>query len=291
MAGRACGASLRNPFAEAIVTGRARYTMDVAIEGLLHLKVLRSPACPCADHAHRARAGVARAGRRRDLHLGRRAAPPLQHRDARGSPRRSRRHLRARQRRPLRRPAGRGGGRRDRGASGGGLPADRGRVRILPAVFDPEAAMQPDAPVLHEKGTAAAAATSMSISTARSAAPRTGSPRPRWSMSGTYSTSRVQHVHLETHGSIAWQRRGGPRPRAHQLAGAVHRAAEALPHLRLARGRRSRVHRARRRRLRRQAGDGVRGSLRPRHAEDRPAGELGVDARGSSSSAPPPATR
>src|SRR5262249_12531826 len=43
VAGRACGASLCNPFAEAIVTGRARYTMDVALEGLLHLKVLRSP--------------------------------------------------------------------------------------------------------------------------------------------------------------------------------------------------------------------------------------------------------
>ena len=46
VAGQACGASLPNPFAEAIVTGRARYTMDVAVDGLLHLKVLRSP------HAH-----------------------------------------------------------------------------------------------------------------------------------------------------------------------------------------------------------------------------------------------
>ena len=41
-----CGASLRNPFAEAIVTGKARYTLDVAMENTLHLKVLRSP------HAH-----------------------------------------------------------------------------------------------------------------------------------------------------------------------------------------------------------------------------------------------
>ncbi len=46
VAGHACGASLPNPFAEAIVTGKARYTMDVAMDGLLHLKVLRSP------HAH-----------------------------------------------------------------------------------------------------------------------------------------------------------------------------------------------------------------------------------------------
>ena len=57
VAGQACGASLRNPFAETIVTGRARYTLDVAMEGLLHLKVLRSP------HAHA-----------RILHIGREKA-------------------------------------------------------------------------------------------------------------------------------------------------------------------------------------------------------------------------
>ena len=52
--GQACGASLRNPFAEAIVTGRAHYTMDVAMDGLLHLKVLRSP------HAHARILGIGR---------------------------------------------------------------------------------------------------------------------------------------------------------------------------------------------------------------------------------------
>src|SRR5262249_11409905 len=46
VAGKACGASLRNPFGESIVTGKARYTMDLAMDGLLPLKVLRSP------HAH-----------------------------------------------------------------------------------------------------------------------------------------------------------------------------------------------------------------------------------------------
>src|SRR5260370_5585213 len=56
VAGQACAASLRTPFAEAIVTGRARYTMDVAMEGLMHLKVLRSP------HAH---ARIIRIGRER----------------------------------------------------------------------------------------------------------------------------------------------------------------------------------------------------------------------------------
>src|SRR6202051_3435680 len=46
IAGRACGASHGNPFGPAIVTGKARYTMDVAVDNLVHLKVLRSP------HAH-----------------------------------------------------------------------------------------------------------------------------------------------------------------------------------------------------------------------------------------------
>src|SRR3954463_11929939 len=45
-AGHACGASLANPLAEPIITGNARYTMDVEMPGMLHLKVVRSP------HAH-----------------------------------------------------------------------------------------------------------------------------------------------------------------------------------------------------------------------------------------------
>jgi len=43
VAGMACGRSLKNPFGEAIVTGDARYTLDIAMDAVLHLKVLRSP--------------------------------------------------------------------------------------------------------------------------------------------------------------------------------------------------------------------------------------------------------
>ena len=46
IADRACGAGLANPFGPAIVTGKARYTIDVAVDNLLHLKGRRSP------HAH-----------------------------------------------------------------------------------------------------------------------------------------------------------------------------------------------------------------------------------------------
>jgi CO/xanthine dehydrogenase Mo-binding subunit len=44
-AGHACGASLQNPLAHSIVTGTARYTADVKMEGMLHLKVLALAAC------------------------------------------------------------------------------------------------------------------------------------------------------------------------------------------------------------------------------------------------------
>src|SRR5208282_1757293 len=40
--GEAFGRNLPAPAGPAIVTGRARYTMDVAIDGLLHMKILRS---------------------------------------------------------------------------------------------------------------------------------------------------------------------------------------------------------------------------------------------------------
>src|SRR5260370_38234182 len=43
IAGRACGAGPGNPFGPAIVSVKARYTMDVAMDNLMHLKVLRLP--------------------------------------------------------------------------------------------------------------------------------------------------------------------------------------------------------------------------------------------------------
>ena len=46
LAGAAAGANVASPAGRAIMTGAARYTMDVAMPGLLHMKLLRSP------HAH-----------------------------------------------------------------------------------------------------------------------------------------------------------------------------------------------------------------------------------------------
>ncbi len=41
--GTAFGRSLPAPAGPQVVTGKARYTFDVAVDGLLHIKMLRSP--------------------------------------------------------------------------------------------------------------------------------------------------------------------------------------------------------------------------------------------------------
>ena len=47
--GQATGRRLGAPAGPDIVTGQARYTMDVAVSGLLHMKILRAPARLRAD--------------------------------------------------------------------------------------------------------------------------------------------------------------------------------------------------------------------------------------------------
>jgi CO/xanthine dehydrogenase Mo-binding subunit/aerobic-type carbon monoxide dehydrogenase small subunit (CoxS/CutS family) len=89
---------------------------------------------------------------------------------------------------------------------------------ILPAVFDPAAATEPDAPTLHgDKGpdsriadparnlVAAVDGTVGDIDAGIAQAIESGGTV----VSGTWQTARVQHVHLETHGAIGWRDEDG----------------------------------------------------------------------------------
>ena len=210
VAGRACGASLPNPFTDAILTGTARYTMDVAIEGLLHLKVLRSP------HAH---ARIANIDKTAALavpgvvavygwqDVPRRLYSTALHED----------HLVDPDDTYMLDNVARFVGQRIAAVIGESEAAAEAGVRalevdyeILPAVFDPVAAMEPGAPILHDRKEVISRNGNIFCTLQGEIGDvAKGFGQADVVHERTYSTSRVQHVHLETHGSIAYKGRDG----------------------------------------------------------------------------------
>ena len=212
-AGAACGRSVPAPAGPDLVTGKARFTLDVEIDGLLHMKLARSPHAHARIRAIDKRAALAVPGVQAVLTYA--DAPPVAFSTARHEDR-------------LIDPDDtlvldqivRFIGQRvaavvaeTEAAAEEGCRRLSGDYEPLPAVFEPEEAMQEGAPVIHAKGPEARIHNAQ-----RNIAAELhggigdidkGFAEADVVHEGTYFVPRVQHAHLETHAAIAWLDAGG----------------------------------------------------------------------------------
>ncbi|RPK38463.1 Xanthine dehydrogenase molybdenum-binding subunit [Streptomyces sp. ADI92-24] len=208
-AGAAVGRNLPAPAGPQVVTGTARYTFDIDVPGLLHMKLLRSP------HAHARITGVdtSAAVRVPGVHL------VLTHHDAP-----ERHYSTARHEHPTEDPDDtlvlddtvRFVGQRvaavvadSEAAAEEGCRRVEVTYEVLPAVLDPEEAMRPGAPVVHAKDGAAARIARPLDNVVGESHGEIGSVEEGFAASDvvyeeTFRTQRVQHASLETHGAVAW---------------------------------------------------------------------------------------
>ncbi|MFI1027986.1 molybdopterin-dependent oxidoreductase [Streptomyces sp. NPDC020951] len=209
--GKAVGTSVGAPAADDVVTGRAEFTMDTRLDGMLHLKVLHSP------HAH-ARivsvdksAALAVPGVRRVYtwqDVPRRRFTTAIHTD----------HLVDPDDTFILDDTIRFVGQRvvavladTVGAAEEGCRKVVVEYEVLPAVFDAEAAMAEGAPQLHDTDDPFALDPVHNVLLeihSHIGDVDTGFAEADVIHEGTYSSPRVQHAHLETHGSIAWLENG-----------------------------------------------------------------------------------
>ncbi|GID31383.1 molybdopterin-dependent oxidoreductase [Paractinoplanes brasiliensis] len=200
VAGKAVGASLGAPAGPQVVTGAARYTFDLDVPGVRHLKVLRSPHPHARVIAVRTEAALAVPGV--ELVLTHADAPAArfstaQHEHASEDPWDTR----------VLDDVVRFAGQRvaavvatSEAAAEEGVRALAVDYEVLPAVLTPEAAMAEGAPQLHpgaERNVVAERHADLGD-------PEAGFAEADEIYEETFRTPRVQHASLETHGAVGW---------------------------------------------------------------------------------------
>ncbi|MFJ3589476.1 molybdopterin-dependent oxidoreductase [Streptomyces sp. NPDC090231] len=208
-AGAAVGRNLPAPAGPQVVTGTARYTFDIDVPGLLHMKLLRSP------HAHARITGIDTSAALRvpGVRL------VLTHHDAP-----ERHYSTARHEHPTEDPDDtrvlddtvRYIGQRvaavvadSEAAAEEGCRRVEVTYEVLPAVLDPEEAMLPGAPVVHAKDAEEARIARPLDNVVGESHGEIGSVEEGFAAAEvvyeeTFRTQRVQHASLETHGAVAW---------------------------------------------------------------------------------------
>ncbi|MFE4618342.1 molybdopterin-dependent oxidoreductase [Streptomyces sp. NPDC056747] len=208
-AGKAVGKNVGAPAGPQVVTGAARYTFDVEVPGLLHMKLLRSP----HPHARIVAVDTAAALRVPGVHA------VLTHEDAPPTLYSSARHEHPTEdpddTRVLDSVVRYVGQRVAAVVADSEQAAEEGCRRIevtyeqLPYVTDPEAAMLPGAPQLHgDKGPEARIARAENNVAGEVHGEigdvETGLAEADVVYEETFRTQRVQHASLETHGCVAY---------------------------------------------------------------------------------------
>ena len=199
--------AVRAPASRDVVTGAARFTLDIAMPGTLHMKLLRSP------HAHarvtRIDAEAARALPGVHCVLTHADAPDIlfstaRHEHPRDDPDDTR----------VLDDVVRFVGQRVAAVVADSVAIAEAACRlvrveyeVLPAVFDPACADRPGAPILHDKLHARIHDPARNIVGAVEGGTgdlAAGLAEADVVYEGVYATQRVQHAPLETHAAIAW---------------------------------------------------------------------------------------